>query len=350
MVLIHELPIDILIQIFQNVTISSVFSLRLTHPSFLETFSHHTNSIVPQVAKNTFPPGIALLKQPVLPGQYSFRWLKSLVPKYMAAVIVDRHRFGIYGRGIPAADIYGEVVRDRVTNGLRVLKRVANISKEAYAETSFDKDTSRRVLRSEYFICKRMNVYFHELDTQSISDYRLMSNLLWMAFLSRQEASRAGDFDICNMFRNRRFPLRGSFLDWFLSHEGPDLLWRQWCPQDQPSSRTLIRETLLEKYQRADERSINIVLQAACNHERLILSFPEPRHKDAPYRKASTSGVYWTQYKKIQEKRVDGGEEEPKETLNDVPYFTDLRVTPTGDVSVYGDESLLVLICSCVHW
>jgi hypothetical protein len=165
MLLLHELPTDVLIQIFQKVTISSTLSLRLTHSFLLAIFSHNINSIAPHVAKNTFPPGIALLKQSSLPGQYTFRWLKSLFPKYMAAIIVDKSRFGEREKGIIAADASGERVRDRVANGLRVYKCVANISKEVYAEISTNKDTSRRVLRSEHFIYKRKNILFHNLDT-----------------------------------------------------------------------------------------------------------------------------------------------------------------------------------------
>jgi hypothetical protein len=256
----------------------------------------------------------------------------------MAAVIVDKQRFGMFGQGIPAAAEFGEVLRNRVVSGLHVLKQVSNISKQAYFETRNDVDASRRILRSEYFTCKRRNVLFHSMPLEAVADYRLMFRLVLMSFISQSPPTiplrpENWNADICELKRPLDFGHRGSLWDWFLYHEGPGLLWRQWCPKDQlSSSQTIIRERIIEEFENIDERRKNVILQSAWNHRRLILSFPLLEDKQFAPKKAHNPGPYLYQYTKIRRDRLSRGIEDPPETLEEVPFFTDLRTRPIENV------------------
>ena len=142
------------------------------------------------------------------------------------------------------------------------------------------------------------------------------------------------------MRRAHDFGFMGSLLDWFLNHGGPDLLWRQWCPGDQTlPSRTIIRESIVQEFESIDDRRKNILLQSSWNHRNLVHSFPAIKSSEFARKKSHNPGPYLYQYTRLRRVKLSQGIEDPPETLQEVPFFTDIRVRPEEDISIYGSPS-----------
>jgi hypothetical protein len=134
-----QLPVEIIELVFRHTVIDDLLSLRLVCHSFRTIIDARIESLGKQVARNTFPKARLLLR-PSPNGICDFKWLKSLIPKRLAAIIVDKHRnrnrnrnrnYGVV-TGIPAEEVFGDELRSKVENGWRVFKRLSNISKTVY--------------------------------------------------------------------------------------------------------------------------------------------------------------------------------------------------------------------------
>ncbi|KAH7394576.1 hypothetical protein BKA66DRAFT_567506 [Pyrenochaeta sp. MPI-SDFR-AT-0127] len=142
---LHDLPDDILIPIFSNSDINTFFSLRLTCTSFCAALDTYVRTIAPAVANNTFP-GCRVLLTPPVTG-YSLRWLRGLIPAYLASVVLDKDKLRRYPYinsgfpyGMPSESDCEEAKhwRERVANGWRVLRSLYMISDSAYAGSQDD--------------------------------------------------------------------------------------------------------------------------------------------------------------------------------------------------------------------
>src|ERR1700761_2479360 len=97
---IDDLPDDILVLIFNECYVEDVLSLRLTKRIFSHTIAIHINTIAPAAARQTFPGYIRLLRHgdeerdpEWYPRHYSIRWLKALIPKFLASTLVSSPDF-----------------------------------------------------------------------------------------------------------------------------------------------------------------------------------------------------------------------------------------------------------------
>jgi hypothetical protein len=153
------------------------------------------------VARQTFPNAVRLLERP-LEGNYTFSWLKGLIPKQLAAVLVDRHRFahdwGDNRYGIPAEDPFGDDLRARVANGWHVLQKLSAISQDVYKikpgnlglstkELGFALFSPTRfrfsvVEARERLAMERRQKYIESSSESSAKDYKLMFLLLSSVF------------------------------------------------------------------------------------------------------------------------------------------------------------------------
>jgi hypothetical protein len=213
--LFDELPEDILILIFCQCHIDELLNLRLTNRTIRDIISEYIATIAPSVARATFPRSGLLLAPLDDPSLYTITWLKGLIPRHLACILVDRHRF-IHGMteqryGIAAENAEGDGLRARVANGWRILKRLSKISQEVYhldtkailksAPDSAWKDPLKLVLRSRFdfevfrrreeLVLKRRVEYIQSLPYWLAMDYKLMFILLSSAF--RTSISNLGD-------------------------------------------------------------------------------------------------------------------------------------------------------------
>ncbi|KAH8664641.1 hypothetical protein BX600DRAFT_464783 [Xylariales sp. PMI_506] len=147
-----DLPVELLQLILQHVVIDDVFALRLTSVRLCLLLDASLETICFQVARNTFPRARLLFRKPAA-GRYDFKWLKSLIPARLAAVVLDkdtclpwrnplssRSRPGqdIYIDGLPAESDAADEVRSRVANGWRVMQLISNIYRDVYRLSGVD--------------------------------------------------------------------------------------------------------------------------------------------------------------------------------------------------------------------
>ncbi|KAK8156505.1 hypothetical protein IWX90DRAFT_496910 [Phyllosticta citrichinensis] len=141
---LFRLPDEILVLIFESCDIDSLLALRLTCRAFRTLITTYESTIVQAVARSTFP-GCKLILRPPQDqdpqrSPYDLKWLTGLIPQFLAAIIVDRHRY--CGAplpmldGIPAEDEIGDEIRQHVAHGFRILEALSLITQ--YVEETPD--------------------------------------------------------------------------------------------------------------------------------------------------------------------------------------------------------------------
>ncbi|KAL1638201.1 hypothetical protein SLS56_000009 [Neofusicoccum ribis] len=133
-----RLPDEILILIIERCDIDALLALRLTSRAFRSLIATYESTIVQAVARTTFPGCKLILRPPrdhdLLKSPYTLAWLTGLIPKHLAAVVVDRHRY--CGTplpaldGIPAEDEIGDEIRDHIAHGFRILETLSLIAQD----------------------------------------------------------------------------------------------------------------------------------------------------------------------------------------------------------------------------
>ncbi|KAK7529831.1 uncharacterized protein J3D65DRAFT_159399 [Phyllosticta citribraziliensis] len=147
---LFRLPDEILVLIFESCDIDSLLALRLTCRAFRTLITTYESTIVQAVARSTFPGCKLILRPPQAQDQdqdpdpqtspYDLKWLTGLIPQFLAAIIVDRHRY--CGAplpmldGIPAEDEIGDEIRQHVAHGFRILEALSLIAQ--YVEETPD--------------------------------------------------------------------------------------------------------------------------------------------------------------------------------------------------------------------
>ncbi|KAF2261400.1 hypothetical protein CC78DRAFT_357034 [Lojkania enalia] len=364
-----ELPEDVLILICCHCRIDELLNLRLTNLRTRRLITEYIATIAPSSARSTFPTSDLLLTRPESPSQYTVPWLKSLIPRHLAAILVDRHRFAHdfaeQRYGIPAEDPYGDALRARIANGWCVLRRLSNISQEIYGLRArcVLKSTTDRAWkfvhpsrfkfevfrqREELILTKRLE-YIKGLSDEMVKDYKLMFMLLSSAF--RTSISNYGDdykpwiFDWgCGIDGQRLLRRGNSWLTWFVLYEGPDLFWNQWwslCP-DRPQTKNHIRDRSIEawfgKSKITSEDFISQFLPKEWNDVnekwhgiQRDNAFKIQKALDERAMAASTDFtavnpiMYFTQYAECRQLREMSGTPPAVETLSHVPFHIDFR-------------------------
>lgn len=144
---LHDLPDDILIAIFSLGDIEGLLALRLVSTRFYAVVDTYCKSIAPAAARVSFGDpdsgsgSDTLLR--VKEDGYSIRWVRNLIPRYLAAVALDKDKLRRYcyinagfPYGIPYENASPEALhwRERVANGWRVLRCFYLISRDVYAK------------------------------------------------------------------------------------------------------------------------------------------------------------------------------------------------------------------------
>ncbi|KAF4305483.1 F-box domain cyclin-like protein [Botryosphaeria dothidea] len=133
-----RLPEEILLLILERCDIDALLQLRLTSRAFRSLIATYESTIVQAVARTTFPGCKLILRPPedhdLLKSPYTLEWLTGLIPKHLAAIIVDRHRH--CGTplpaldGIPAEDEIGDEIREHIAHGFRILETLSLIAQD----------------------------------------------------------------------------------------------------------------------------------------------------------------------------------------------------------------------------
>ncbi|KAF2465318.1 uncharacterized protein BDR25DRAFT_306758 [Lindgomyces ingoldianus] len=367
---LDELPEDVLILIFSQCRIDELFTLRLTSSRTRSLISEYIATIAPSVGRSTFPLNDLLLTPLENPTLYTINWLKGLIPLQLASILVDRHRFSHEWTeqryGIPAEDPYGDVLRARVANGWRVLRRLSKISQDVYNlhPRSVVKSTTANLAwkvvhpsrykfevfrEREDMILKRRLDYIKNLPDELAKDYKLMFMLLSSAF--RTSVSNYGDdykpwiFDWgCGIDGQRLLRRGNSWLTWFVLNEGPDLFWEQWWSLDPktPSTKNHIRDRSIEawfgttkitpedfvrqflpkEWNDVNEKWHSIQRDYAFKVQKAIEEKAASASMDFT---AVNPILYFTQYAECRQLRGESGIPSVKETLSQVPFHVDFR-------------------------
>ncbi|CAI6334882.1 unnamed protein product [Periconia digitata] len=365
----NELPEDVLILIFSQCRIDELLALRLTSLRAHSIISEYVASIVPCVARSTFPSSQLLLAPLQKPTAYTLAWLQDLIPQQLAAILVDRHRFSHpwsqQRYGIPAEDAYGDALRCRIANGWRVLGQLSNISKHVYGLSAKDilksaKDLAWKVVhpsrykfqvfkQREDMILEKRFEYINTLSDNEARDYKLMFMLLSSAF--RTSIINHGDdhkpwiFDWSCGIDGQRLLRRGnSWLTWFVLHEGPQLFWQQWwsLPADTLETKNHIRDRSIEawfgrtkitpedfirqflpdKWNDVNEKWHDVQRDHASRVQRAV----EERAALASDFTPVNPILYFTQYAECRQLREQTGSPVvATETLSHVPFHIDFR-------------------------
>lgn len=299
---LDSLPDHALLLIVQELTIDDFFSLRQTNRALCTLISSFEQATTLAVAKRTFP-NARLLLRPPQDGRYTIQWLKGLIPKQLAAIVVDRYRFGLEGAmgqrrgrpgtkwppyGIPAEDLLGDHFRARIGRGWCVFKTFSNISQAVYAmhateiprlpirlwlprlKLGHSNPELMLIRRLERLILERRLRYLRSLARADVTNYYLLRGLLRSAFLTKHDMDPISLFGPYRTFDGKPEPPEDdyfdwggdrrrsvlelssqSWVDWFILHKGPTLFWKQWrrnSGSDFQKSGSLIHDELLRAW------------------------------------------------------------------------------------------------------
>jgi hypothetical protein len=86
-----QLSIDISLLIFQQVQIHDLLALRVSCRSIRALVDHQVYYLAEIVARNTFPQARLIFKTSPYDAGNPIRWMKSLIPQWLAAVAADKH-------------------------------------------------------------------------------------------------------------------------------------------------------------------------------------------------------------------------------------------------------------------
>jgi hypothetical protein len=274
---LHDLPEDILILIFSQCRIDELLALRLTSQHINNLISEYIVTIAPSVARSTFPQSDLLLTPLPDRSQYTLKWLLGLIPRQLAAILVDRHRLSsrnIEGRsmwaGLAAEDPLGDGLRARVTNGWYVLQHLSTISRNIHRTRSGDTSKATRGIISHLINSTQRHVdtmrdledlvmrtrieYMRDLEAQDIRDYNVLMILLSAIFNPDRYAGSNDEewiFDWSNGIEaNRTFRTGESWMTWFVLAEGADIFWKQWWSLPPHSANNYIYNCAAERFRR----------------------------------------------------------------------------------------------------
>ncbi|KAK6077315.1 hypothetical protein SCUP234_06727 [Seiridium cupressi] len=360
-----SLPDDLLVLILQHCSLTDIFQVPRVCRRLATVTRDYVKTIAPAVAATSFPKSDFFL----LPGSNGrdWDWLKLLVPKFMAAVLLDRYSLlshTVLGQylGIPPEDTAGDEIRGRITRGLVVMNRLSRISKDVYsmrddilpqiaAKGSPDGPEPDReaasctpelsVLRSrEELVLKRRLDYCATLDEEDISCYHLM-----YAFLCACIRSTSDRPSSMRWLRGRRRGVRGlrgltksprephyfdwfgggdmkllqagdSWVNWALLRYGPMIFWRQWYYGD---DKDVVKNRLLgawasrSTYQRGIETAFGQELDKSLESTKAFFGYAFlPLHIISELEKHSRMR------QERKQSAVTGA-------LRDVPYWVDFR-------------------------
>lgn len=291
---LNELPVDIILLLFKQCDIDTLFSSRLICKLMNAIIQEHIKVIAPAVASNTFPFYAACHLSPASPDGYTLGWLRDLVPNQLSSIVLDKDKLRQffylkrgYLYGIPAESDCAEArqVRTVMATGWRVLRRFSQISKEIYSLSERDLKKHNRDCgllrrlgsllkapqvepldvnqqREEIILQHRINL----LKTLSITEIIAFNDLTRILqccfrpycnpFIRSAEAQMQWDeqtrqhgtvINWTQMLGDQMFET--SWLYWFILSNGPTPFLDQWCSNRTVDQRqNIIRDQIWREY------------------------------------------------------------------------------------------------------
>jgi hypothetical protein len=363
------LPDDILILICQHILLQDIFHLRQTARRLAALVLSYDIHISLSIARNTFPDANLLLRVPV--GTHDFSWLKSLVPKFFAAVLVDKLRaaspdYFMDYYGVPAESEWGDGPRARVETGCRVFKRLSDISQEVYKLPDLRvprrplKERVSRAIRLRYrsvkvndsaldlverrerLVSKRRLVYLNDLDRQDIKDYVFMFTILLTAFETNYDGASVRyapadkkTYDGPHNYdwggdrgadTGKRIYHANSWVNSFLLNQGPMLFWHQWYSRKEDYE---VKEVILRAWKERSKEQIQIERNATSSVEEALRFLSG---KSSPYYLFSDEMVQpFVPYLKHRIPHLRTSPFVPvNEVMEDLPYWINFRTRQHG--------------------
>ncbi|ORY01296.1 hypothetical protein BCR34DRAFT_575035 [Clohesyomyces aquaticus] len=356
----RSLPNELQVLIFQKVTLRDLLALRFVSRQTSELILSHCLSIAPSVASNTFPQAKRLLlATPYKPLDLS--WLEGLVPRYIAAVLLDRYILSCNSLGwtycIPAESDIGDELRGDLTRGVRIWKDLSKISKEVYI-LSIDKLPSRTpkerlrgvlagrcedkakqtTRRKENLAMQRRRAYLRRVSVTDIHNFNMVMFLVCVAFKTKHDQpplrpyvdrwctyNGVDDFDWCAKDRRPNSPDNilledgNSWVNWAILHDGPVMFYQQWSPEN-VSSQPVVKETLMKRWQEQTAEEIEIKRKAFVElRDEFNFDFHHPRY--SRFEESLQAYAAWD----LGLRRFHSKEPVPNMGMDDVLYFINFK-------------------------
>jgi len=372
---LDKLPIEMLVLILQTVDIPSLLNLRHVCRKLHDCIKVHYQAIAPAAARATFPVVfrglLDSLEDP--PSNYTLQWLTVVRLRWLAAVLIERPNWRPpYSErtGFSADDPAGDEARAVAYSGLSVLVRLSNIDKRADLLTdesdavplvpySFKEKISSKlavvtrnkerrqldaVIKRESKITHRRLALIESLDDQSVAAFSTVNTLIAAAFLTEKpdnsalSAYSSNDPDphsnLISLFdwsapsdsesdtvSPSNFTTGRSWVNWYLLHAGPELLFSQWAGSNfhANGATTSIRTTLLAAWKARSAKQIAIERYAA---ERVFKAVVLRRYWGG-------IGGGWLGFRGGSSPvlpALDGGDEGQAGVLGAVPFVVDFSV------------------------
>jgi hypothetical protein len=353
------LPDELIILVCQNLTIPALFSLRIVHPHLASLIINKSTSISGNVACNTFQDADLLLRAPT-PQRQDFEWLKNLVLKYNAAILVDRFRIGsdrvfMEPRWIPAESELGNVLRARVENGWRVLKQLSSLLKKveviaskpalAQTKTSASLHIARRIIlrkgkaglfgREKELHDAQLSIqqYLETLPMQTAEDFQITLNMLLLALRTHHDPIPVHLRSLRGKYRNAAAPAEfdfdfatgtfiekySSWVNWVILQMSPYDFFLQWLPGSDARPE-FVRSIILRRWEETErvtqQRDLAILVRDTIEERGLkTISWMNTANDECEKYLAWENGL----------SRFHSGEPLPREWMKDIAFIIDLR-------------------------
>lgn len=377
----NGLPDDVLILVCQYLTIPDVFALRLSSRRLATLISVGGSAIAKGVATNTFPDHNLLLRCPK-GGTADFTYLRDLLPKFIAAVLVDCFRIrspflSMNELGFPAEAQEGDIVRAEVERGVKVWNELCLISRSAYCfppsppdlapkATLSLKDKMKRVFarksihddaaqeitapqddelatlkQREEEIASRRSIYVRSLSSSDIANFRFTYALLNASIYTNHDAQSIAT---CNL-GGPPPPYRGpdhfdwagsdehriedgtSWMNWFIAHRGPAVFFRQWWAEIENH----VRDEALQAWKTRSAEQVQIERSAWLQVQQALDERDQTGFERSVYHPISANvHAPFEDYAFKRADQIRQGIKGPREILKDIPFVTDFRVTEKG--------------------
>ncbi|KAI1638395.1 hypothetical protein F4809DRAFT_659952 [Biscogniauxia mediterranea] len=136
---LNDLPAELTCQILENLSIDDIFNARLVNRRLLSVVDSNIKTMAYRIARQDFPRARLLLRRTHEGGAYDLAWLRTLIPRRLASIVLDKHRVKrnhsttSYVLYIPAEDDFGDELRARLAAAWCLLKRINDIYSAVYA-------------------------------------------------------------------------------------------------------------------------------------------------------------------------------------------------------------------------
>ncbi|KAK6066290.1 hypothetical protein SCUP234_12172 [Seiridium cupressi] len=323
------LPDEIILCICQHLPCQDFFQLGSANHRLHAITQSCGKGTASAIAYSTYPDADLLFDQAKGIG---FDGLKTLVSGYLSLVLVTKRRYGLtmWNHRFCVQDTFRPELRARVAPGWEVLAHLSAISRAIYripvaqlphrGLMDFLLDLPKMhlprnatavklnsILQRERLVLRQRIDYIRSLDAKRIESYRLLLALVYDPFVVD-----GGLMDFVSTANRRHLESGNSWLNWFILHEGPLMLWQQWY---YGRERDFVKNKSLQAWRSRSLAQITIERQALEQLQK-VLEFdlgPYQIKVEDTYSQSRT--LTPDNQKEVEERKILGG----------VPYLINLR-------------------------